>query len=174
MAEKKVFHFRAAGGFADTKMYQLASQARKHAQKLARDLGRVVRYYMTGSVHHSVKPPKANPCKRKKPAAKKASKGKNPAPAGYSRAWYQRGFSAGVQGKKRDQYTAWRGQKGKPKTSGARVTAQESYFKGFYDGKQRRPQKKNPAGLGDWVGVKGAKAVRVRRVKGATLLDIKS
>lgn len=99
---------------------------------------------------------------------------KNPAPAGYSKAWYQRGFRAGVQGKNRDQYTAWHGQKGKPKTSGARVTAQESFYKGFYDGQERRPQKKNPAVLGDWVGVQGAKAVRVRRVKGATLLDIKS
>ena len=237
MAAKNLFYFRASGGFADTKMYHLAGQARKHAQKLAKDLGRVVTYHKLGGKSYSVKPPKVNPCKPKKPAGKGPSKtntgwqvtasnysrdkayaraeryrdvgwfakvkkigglkaplnyrvfvrwpkapghgkapaakasGRNPAPAGYSKAWYARGFRAGVQGRNRDQYTAWHGQKGKPKTSGKRVEAQESFYQGFHDGKGRR---KNPAALGDWVSVKGAKAVRVRRVKGATILDVKT
>lgn len=67
MATTKAYHFRAGGGFKETRGCSSLSVARKWAQKIAKRIGHTVTYFFSGGVHHKVKPPKANPCKRKNP-----------------------------------------------------------------------------------------------------------
>lgn len=57
-------------------------------------------------------------------------------PEGHSPTWYKKGLQAGIKARDgkgtTDMYEAWQKAKGKPKTPGARVTAQESFYLGFY------------------------------------------
>ena len=61
----------------------------------------------------------------------------NPFQAGLSYHWYLHGKVAAKSGKFEDMYAAWRARKQKPVTPGAKVTAQESFFQGFMDVKNR-------------------------------------
>lgn len=66
-----------------------------------------------------------------------------PFESGLSRSWYNKGKAAGRGGRSSDMYAAWHSAKGKPKTPGGRVTAQESFYQGYFDGEEAR--RKNPA-----------------------------
>jgi len=159
---KKLFYFNASGGFADTKMYHLAGEARKHAQKLAKDLGRVVKYHMLGGAHHSVKPPKVNP------RGGKAYRPYGVIPRGGA-------FRTAAQARARAKAMSKTGKTASVVSPKGVVVA--TYKDGVLSNpckpKKTGKAKNKTAGLGDWVGVKGAQAVRVRRVKGATILDVK-
>lgn len=70
-----------------------------------------------------------------------------PFEAGLSRPWFRKGVAAGRSGRWADMYAAWHSAKGKPKTSGGRVTAQESFYQGYFDGQDSRKnsgRKRNP------------------------------
>ena len=88
---------------------------------------------------------------------------------GLSRAWYNRGRSAGKNKRYRDMYHAWDSARKKPSIPGKRVTAQESFFQGWHDATAR-----NPAGprvkLNKWI--RGA-GLRFRRVAGRLVVDVK-
>lgn len=175
MATTKAFHFRAGGGFKATRGFSSSALARKHAQTLAKRLGHVVTYFFTGGVHHKVKPPKANPCKGKKAAG---AKRKNPSK---SKAGWQVLPTDYSQDRAYSQASLYR--------SGgwvAKVRKMKSlkapyqyrvYVKVRAAAKAKKPAKSNkPAGeLGDWINVKKAKQVRVRKLKGGVVkLDIKT
>lgn len=62
---------------------------------------------------------------------------RNPLEPGLSPTWYRKGQAAGRNTKWKDMYDAWHWVKGKPTISGKRVTAQESFFQGWFDATQR-------------------------------------
>jgi hypothetical protein len=68
---------------------------------------------------------------------------KNPAPPGYNRKWYQKGFRARMSARSDDDsYSAWHRQTGKPgdsESSGKRIEAKESFLLGFHEARSRRP-----------------------------------
>ena len=65
-----------------------------------------------------------------------------PFESGLSRSWYNKGKASARSGRHADMYAAWHGVKGKPKTPGGRVTAQESFYQGFMDVRQGNPSKR--------------------------------
>ncbi len=89
-----------------------------------------------------------------------------PYEAGLSRPWYVKGRVAAHSGKYTDMYSAWHSAKSKPKTPGGKVTAQESFYQGYHDSKER-VQHNPPKG---WV---KASAVRIRKSGGKVMVDIR-
>lgn len=89
--------------------------------------------------------------------------------AGLNRAWYRKGLAAGKSGRSADMYAAWQSAKGKPTISGKRVTAQESFFQGWYDGTKRNPAGSRRLPMNKWI--RGA-GLRVRRSGGRLVVDV--
>ena len=58
--------------------------------------------------------------------------------AGLNWAWYVKGRVAANKPFE-DMYAAWKAAKAKPRTPGKKVTAQESFFQGFYDSRYKNP-----------------------------------
>jgi len=74
----------------------------------------------------------SNPARKRVTKKRRAS---NPFEAGLNRKWYLRGRVAGKSQKFADMVVAWQKSKGKPTIPGKRVTAQESFYQGYMDGK---------------------------------------
>src|SRR5574342_1268410 len=64
--------------------------------------------------------------------------------AGLDRRWYVKGRVA-ARGPWRDMVEAWHAALNKPKTPGKRVTAQESFYQGYFDSQEGRSGKQSPA-----------------------------
>lgn len=82
----------------------------------------------------------------------KKKRRRNPFEPGLSKYWYLRGRVAAKKSYE-DMYAGWRAAKAKPITPGAKVTAQESFFRGFMDKREESPRK-NPLPIGKWFKAK--------------------
>lgn len=103
----------------------------------------------------------------KRRAKKKGRRRNTFEPGGHSKTWYRKGQRA-VFGRHEDMYAAWHSAKGKPTTSGNRVTAQESFFQGYIDQKRRQESatRGNPSVPKGWI---KAKAVKITKLRGGAV-----